>query len=84
MTQLIKHRQLELIRITYGLGIIHPIHILNLFKPFGRGQLGLRQPELLVVDDMVFLKHSQIFLGELLFRYQEIDVFVEVLAVFFA
>lgn len=84
MTQLIKHRQLELIRITYRLGIIHPIHILNLFKPFGRGQLGFGQPEFFVVNDMVFLKHAQIFLCELLFRYEKIDVFVEVLAVFFA
>ena len=76
--------ELKLVGITDGLGVIESVNILYFLELFCRGKLCFGQPVFLIVDDMMFLKDTQILFCEFLFGYQHIDIFVKVLAVFFA
>lgn len=57
LTKLIKDCQLELIRVTDGLGVIDPEHIFSFFEFLCRRKLCFGQPELPIVDYVVFFKH---------------------------
>ena len=58
MAELIQYSELELIGVSDGLSVIDSVDILYFFKLFGRGELGLGEPKLLVVNDMMLLEHS--------------------------